>query len=234
MFWYIAYGETMDNDLLKSGYSLYGKMLKCPTCVLVNRVIDDVISKVPSNMEIEKILLMDFENAICNLKSVFQDTSDMSYLFSEENIVFKILFVIERYFYVSSVYCFFLLVVLLKYEDLYDCVILFQPKWFRLLKFDSSNERNAYFMIMKWMDEQLHKEIDFVHDESLLEYYPFLQKEQVVFYLAHRKSGCFYTIEKYKEFNKVCYETARLHLEQLVSLGWYKKQKVGKKFVYSV
>ena len=221
----------MDNELLKKGYSVYGKMLKYPKSVLVSKIVDEVVNRVPSTMEIEGILSLDFEDAIDGLKRVFQDTSDMCYVFSDENVVFKILFIIDRYFYLSSVYCFFLLVVLLKHEDLDSCIVLFQPKWFRLLRFDG---KDSYLSIIKWLDEQLLKENCLVYDESLLEYYPFLQKEQVLFYISHCKSGCYYTVRQYLEFSDVCYETARLHLSQLVSMGWYKKQKIGKKFVYSV
>ena len=67
---------------------------------------------------------------------MFGDHGDLKYLFSDVNVVFKLLFVIVQYFYSSSVYCFFLLVVLLKKENLFGCIVMFQPKWFRLLKFD--------------------------------------------------------------------------------------------------
>ena len=218
----------MDSELLERVYFVYGRLLKYPKNVFVSKIVDEVVKRVPNDMGIEDILVLEYEDAVCSLKRVFQDTGDLSYLFSDENVVFKILFVIERYFRLSSVYCFFLLVVLLKHEELDSCIVLFQPKWFRLLSFDTNLD------ILKWLNEQLDKEYCLVYDESLLEYFPFLQKEQVMFYISHCKSGCYYTVKQYLEYNDVCYETARLHLMQLVSMGWYKKQKIGKKFVYSI
>lgn len=40
------------------------------------------------------------------------------------------------------------------------------------------------------------------------------------------------TIEEYKKKNRISYETARTDLQDLVTLGFFKKNKLGKKYVY--
>ncbi len=73
-----------------------------------------------------------------------------------------------------------------------------------------------------------------MHVKDLIERFPILRKEQIEFYVAHRECNHYYTIQNYMDFCGVCYETARYSLEHLVQEQWYKKQKVGKKFVYYV
>ena len=64
--------------------------------------------------------------------------------------------------------------------------------------------------------------------------YPFLSDAQVQFYCAHRQAMHYYTVSDYAKWNQCSHETARTSLNELVKLGWYKKQKVGKKFVYLI
>ncbi len=71
-------------------------------------------------------------------------------------------------------------------------------------------------------------------EAELCERYPMLQKESVHFYVTHRKLHHYYTLQEYMKECDVCYETARYSMEKLVTLQWYQKQKIGKKFVYFI
>ena len=69
-------------------------------------------------------------------------------------------------------------------------------------------------------------------DEMMIRY-PQLKEYQIQFYLDHHEAGCYYTIEQFAKCCKVCHETGRCALNQLVKLGFYEVQKQGKKFVYT-
>ncbi|MCI8272205.1 MAG: hypothetical protein HFG16_07850 [Erysipelotrichaceae bacterium] len=73
-----------------------------------------------------------------------------------------------------------------------------------------------------------------LQEQELLERHPELKKEQICFYVSHRELGHYYTIQNYIQHAKVCYETARQSLDQLVDKRWYEKKKIGKKFVYFI
>lgn len=75
------------------------------------------------------------------------------------------------------------------------------------------------------------KSIDF---DELVEQYPMLNREQIGFFVQHHKLNHYYTIQDYMKFCHVCYETARYSLDKIVDQKWYRKQKMGKKFVYYV
>ena len=68
---------------------------------------------------------------------------------------------------------------------------------------------------------------------NLLELDVRLKKGEARFYARHCTLGRYYTIEQYKKLNRCVYETARTSMEHLVELGYYKKAKAGKKFVYT-
>lgn len=67
----------------------------------------------------------------------------------------------------------------------------------------------------------------------LLELYPTLRKQQAEFYAHHCTLGKYYSINQYKEFATCAYETARTSMDNLASLGFYKKENVKNKFVYT-
>lgn len=69
--------------------------------------------------------------------------------------------------------------------------------------------------------------------EHLLELHPTLKKGQAEFYARHCTVGKYYTIQQYKEFNDVAYETARTSMDNLAFLNFYKKEKIRNKFVYT-
>lgn len=68
---------------------------------------------------------------------------------------------------------------------------------------------------------------------ALLEKYPVLRRKVAHFYLTHKTVGSFYTIEQFRSCEGVAYETARTSMDLLANLGFYKKGKTAKKFVYA-
>lgn len=68
---------------------------------------------------------------------------------------------------------------------------------------------------------------------KLREVHPQLKKKQAHFYAGHCQIGLHYTIEQFKNEEKTVYETARTSMEDLANRGYYKKELIGKKFVYT-
>ena len=69
--------------------------------------------------------------------------------------------------------------------------------------------------------------------QHLLELYPTLKKGQAEFYSRHCTLGKYYTIGMYKKENDCAYETARTSMDNLANLGFYKKENIRNKFVYT-
>ncbi len=69
--------------------------------------------------------------------------------------------------------------------------------------------------------------------EHLLELEPSMKKGEAYFYARHCTLGKRYTIQQYKKALKCAYETARTSMEHLVELGYYRKETVKNKFVYT-
>lgn len=147
----------------------------------------------------------------------------------------------QRYFYSSSSFCFFLVVCILHHHQLLHTLYLFEPKALKSLKMviEKEDKTRTYFAFLQWLLIQLTQDVVSYpcigkSEQEIIEHFPFLQQEQAAFYLQHNRPNHYYTIQQYIEANEVCYETGRIKMEQLVKIGWYKKKKVGKKFVYSV
>lgn len=70
--------------------------------------------------------------------------------------------------------------------------------------------------------------------EELHALYPFLSMRQIEFYCTHQRAFHSYTVADYALWHHCSVETARTSLNELVQLGWYKKQRVGKKYVYMI
>ncbi len=68
---------------------------------------------------------------------------------------------------------------------------------------------------------------------NLRQVYPYLKKKQAHFYAGHCTIGLHYTIEQFKRCEDTVYETARTSRENLAQRGFYKKELLGKKFVYT-
>lgn len=69
---------------------------------------------------------------------------------------------------------------------------------------------------------------------QLLRVHPEMCHNQCNFYFNHHLYGHYYSIEDYIQFCGTSYETARTHLQKMVDIGWYRKIKIGKKFVYTI
>ena len=76
------------------------------------------------------------------------------------------------------------------------------------------------------------KDVDLIA-ENLLELYPSLKVNQARFYASHCTIGKYYSIAQYKKETGVAYETARTSMDNLVNLGFYKKEQIKNKFVYT-
>ena len=70
-------------------------------------------------------------------------------------------------------------------------------------------------------------------EKYLLEKNPRLKKAQAHFYARHCTMGSYYTIQMYKKEQKVVYETARTSMDALAEFGYYKKEQIKNKFVYT-
>lgn len=63
--------------------------------------------------------------------------------------------------------------------------------------------------------------------------YPQLNEQQIKFYLSHNNDKQYYTIENFKQFSNLSYENARRKMDLLMQLNFYKRIKIGKKYVYT-
>lgn len=69
--------------------------------------------------------------------------------------------------------------------------------------------------------------------EHLLELNPNLKKGEAMFYAHHCTVGKYYTIQQFKTVNECAYETARTSMDHLASEGYYRKEMIKNKFVYT-
>lgn len=69
-------------------------------------------------------------------------------------------------------------------------------------------------------------------EEHLLEMNPNLSRAQAFFYARHCTIGMCYTIAQFKKEVGCAYETARSSMDNLVLLGYYKKEPYKNKFIY--
>ncbi len=69
-------------------------------------------------------------------------------------------------------------------------------------------------------------------EEHLLEINPNLSHGQAYFYARHCTVGMAYTIAQYKKEVGCAYETARSSMDNLVYLGYYRKELLKNKFIY--
>lgn len=87
--------------------------------------------------------------------------------------------------------------------------------------------------ITKVIDEEVDEKALKRKMNDLLEKDPYLKKTQAHFYVHHCQLGRFYTIQEFKKEEKVVYETARTSMDNLVKLGYYRKEQIKNKFVYT-
>lgn len=70
-------------------------------------------------------------------------------------------------------------------------------------------------------------------EEHLLELDPTMRRNEAAFYARHCTMGKKYTISQCKKFLNSAYETARKTMERLVELGYYRREMVKNKSVYT-
>lgn len=70
-------------------------------------------------------------------------------------------------------------------------------------------------------------------EQHLLELDPSLKKGEAKFYARHCTLGKKYTIAQYKKAIGCVYETARTSMDHLAALGYYRKEQLKNKYVYS-
>jgi len=69
--------------------------------------------------------------------------------------------------------------------------------------------------------------------KKLREVYPQLKRKEAHFYAGHCTIGLNYTIDQFRNEEKTVYETARTSMDDLAERGFYRKEKLKNKFVYS-
>lgn len=70
-------------------------------------------------------------------------------------------------------------------------------------------------------------------EENLLEINPKLKRGEAYFYARHCTIGKYYTIAQYKKTLGCAYETARTSMDHLVYEGYYRKEMLKNKFIYT-
>lgn len=69
--------------------------------------------------------------------------------------------------------------------------------------------------------------------QSILELNPNISKKQAHFYVHHSQKGRFYTIQQFVKFEKCVYETGRTSMDALAEQGYYRRESIKNKFVYT-
>lgn len=70
-------------------------------------------------------------------------------------------------------------------------------------------------------------------ERHLLESDPSLSRSEATFYARHCTLGKYYTIANFREYIGCAYETARTSMDHLANAGYYDKQKLKNKFIYT-
>ena len=79
------------------------------------------------------------------------------------------------------------------------------------------------------IDERTLKKME----NALLESDPLINKKQAHFYVRHCALGHFYTIQQFKKAEGCVYETARTSMDNLAKRGYYRRENIKNKFVYT-
>ena len=180
-------------------------------------------------------MLIDFETLIDDLKDkmtkIFEsvmETNDMTY------IIYKVMLVLDEK--ISS------LLELIKKNNANEI----KEEFFNIEKNDEKNvevvEKSS--QVLHNVDYEVRvalpklpvgldeKDADKIA-EHLLELNPNLKKGEALFYAHHCTVGKYYTIQQFKSMNDCAYETARTSMDNLAKLGFYQKEMIKNKFVYT-
>lgn len=80
---------------------------------------------------------------------------------------------------------------------------------------------------------QLSEEDAHLLERHLLESDPSLSRIEAAFYARHCTLGKYYTIAQFRDYIGCAYETARTSMDHLANSGYYNKQKLKNKFIYT-
>ena len=97
------------------------------------------------------------------------------------------------------------------------------------IKVETKEEQIAVSYIPTMIDEKEACRLE----QHLLELDPSLKKGEAKFYARHCTLGKKYTIAQYKKAIGCVYETARTAMDHLAELGYYRKEQLKNKYVYS-
>lgn len=70
--------------------------------------------------------------------------------------------------------------------------------------------------------------------KDIVSRHPGITMKQAMFFINHSERDRSYTINDFKDFCRTSYETSRYSMDKLVQFGYYKKIKMGKKFIYNL
>ena len=104
-----------------------------------------------------------------------------------------------------------------------------QPMQQKKIKVETKEEQIAVSYIPTMIDEKEACRLE----QHLLELDPSLKKGEAKFYARHCTLGKKYTIAQYKKAIGCVYETARTAMDHLAELGYYRKEQLKNKYVYS-
>jgi len=91
------------------------------------------------------------------------------------------------------------------------------------------NKNIAINSLPEGLNEEEAKKLE----NHLKELYPSLSNGQAYFYARHCTLGMKYTISQYKKCLNCAYETARTSMDGLVYLGFYSKEPLKNKYIYT-
>lgn len=93
-------------------------------------------------------------------------------------------------------------------------------------------ERMEREFVYEVVEELSEKELK-VKMNEMLESDPFLKKSQAHFYVHHCTKGRYYTIQQFVKCENCVYETGRTSMDNLAKLGYYRREQIKNKFVYT-
>lgn len=101
------------------------------------------------------------------------------------------------------------------------------------VKKEKEKETNINIPVQKIVQPSINnKDYDSLA-EDLLESDPLLRPAQAAFYVRHCTVGKYYTIAQYKKATGCVYETARTSMDNLAKRGYYKREPLKNKFIYT-
>ena len=197
--------------------------------VIANEEFDDIGSLIP----LELVLSKDFEDEIAYLSRESELKLDLTYI-SKYLVDFSLIKVNE----LSSLFenLNYQQIIQENYQPPVEKVKKFEETQTSIIQEERKEIEGVTFKqnvsiptLPTGLDE---KDANMVA-KNLIEIYPSMKKAQAEFYSRHCTIGKYYTISQYKKEQNVAYETARTSMDNLTNMGFYKKEQIKNKFVYT-